>query len=901
MDEDQYMEALLANIDKAHLQNLRYCYKATDAVPKPLLHLMSAIHILTQPPSINGAQEEITWRLLQAELKDAERFVRKLHTVVMKSHTCEMRPVKLYLQQHPDVKLSKLRRINPTAGFLCEWLMTAINNAERNQPDIVKLKEGEDRAIEKVVASAMIKRKATGILEECSELKQMCAGAAADTTSHPEQEQNCLKATTTFSEKLYHEFDRSRLQIADALAKVTRVDVIELCGRRKPSPAVELCVAAVFAVLNPELFLAHDRNPPWDILRRMLANVDNFLRRMREFDIRTVNKEHMSLLSPFLELDSFHPLVLRRASRLAAGLCAWVRALSRAHQADLFSAVIPQFVHPQDMEGKSDETKPSALVTRKRFMGPSYNELLLDRLQMVIELPVALLRRTFEFYKRTHGTISVEILENVFRDIIRSASQDGLNTTVGLQNYREFQTMSERLSQSNDELITQLKSRFATEVFRNNKIERAVPSEVSWEMIERSEAQRNEIASSLKAAEAELSVSREQLNPSELEELSTFVHPPPACALVIAAARIALTPATEEPPEDLSWDASREILKNGEPFVASIRAVDPLTIQPASVELLQSYTSNEYFTPEKIPSPAIAAANICRWVLALMQVAAVAQNLPSAAAAALTATPPRKPQRGRRGTVAPPSSPHNGCGTAKAQMATAAWKVLEQSEEGSSKKLMQAVQLLHEMESTRTVKQSNNSAKNRQLQQLAALVNEVDVEQLKCKIPSAATLFEWVQQSVVRSMPVRTPKPPPLSTGSQSARNRPSFSNVHSIVRPPKLSAPVTPVAQRSSELQRRPSNGSSAKVQACLGRMRESKTAVSFRSTKGHSVRLAKQSAPPKLACPQLPSPTKVLLETGWTAPPEHVTVTCASFGDEKENVSTQLEPCQSPIRTST
>ena len=125
-----------------------------------------------------------------------------------------------------------------------------------------------------------------------------------------------------------------------------------------------------------------------------------------------------------------------------------------------------------------------------------------------------------------------------------------------------------------DWLISELKSRLARLVLTTD------PSvvDVPWWMVESTEAKRSALASALVTAQAELDSSLLELKPSRIKQLSTFAHPPVACALVVAAARIVL--AEGATPDDLSWDSSREILKDAQGFVDSVRAVDALMIQP---------------------------------------------------------------------------------------------------------------------------------------------------------------------------------------------------------------------------------------------------------------------------------------------------------------------------------
>jgi hypothetical protein len=128
------VEDVLCMIDRAHLQDLRYCYKVREAVPQPLIDLMSAILLLILPN-----KQDVDWRTIQHCLKNADEFISRLHEVARMSHTCNITSAQRFLKAHPAVQPAKLRRINPTAGFLCQWLFSAIQNAEDSKPNAHKL------------------------------------------------------------------------------------------------------------------------------------------------------------------------------------------------------------------------------------------------------------------------------------------------------------------------------------------------------------------------------------------------------------------------------------------------------------------------------------------------------------------------------------------------------------------------------------------------------------------------------------------------------------------------------------------------------------------------------------------------------------------------------------------
>ena len=128
------VDDVLGMIDRSHLQDLRYCYKIKDAVPQPLIDLMLAILLLIFPN-----KTDVDWRTIQTCLKNADEFIARLHEVARMSHTCNITSAQRFLKAHPGVQPAKLRRINPTAGFLCQWLFSTIQNAEDSKPNSQKL------------------------------------------------------------------------------------------------------------------------------------------------------------------------------------------------------------------------------------------------------------------------------------------------------------------------------------------------------------------------------------------------------------------------------------------------------------------------------------------------------------------------------------------------------------------------------------------------------------------------------------------------------------------------------------------------------------------------------------------------------------------------------------------
>lgn len=73
----------------------------------------------------------------------------------------------------------------------------------------------------------------------------------------------------------------------------------------------------------------------YDLAKVMIADI-GFIKSIRHFgsyEKDNINEETIELLSPYLELEQFKPVVARNASRAAEGLCAWVRAMTFYHEA----------------------------------------------------------------------------------------------------------------------------------------------------------------------------------------------------------------------------------------------------------------------------------------------------------------------------------------------------------------------------------------------------------------------------------------------------------------------------------------------------------------------------------------------------------------------------------------
>lgn len=113
------------------------------------------------------------------------------------------------------------------------------------------------------------------------------------------------------------------------------------------------------------------------------------------------------------------------------------------------------------------------------------------------------------------------------------------------------------------------------------------------------------------------------LNAKELTEMRSFAKPPKEVVDVMATVLILLSPG-KVATRDRSWNAAQQAMKRGgEAFLQTLKSFDKENIQPAIITALQPYLSNPNFNGQYIASKSKAAANLCDWVVNIVEVCTI--------------------------------------------------------------------------------------------------------------------------------------------------------------------------------------------------------------------------------------------------------------------------------------
>lgn len=74
----------------------------------------------------------------------------------------------------------------------------------------------------------------------------------------------------------------------------------------------------------------------WGPAQQMLAE-NNFLISLKEYDKDNMPDQLMGLIRPYISNPMFDPIIVRKASKAAYGLCCWIRAMESYHKVNKVS------------------------------------------------------------------------------------------------------------------------------------------------------------------------------------------------------------------------------------------------------------------------------------------------------------------------------------------------------------------------------------------------------------------------------------------------------------------------------------------------------------------------------------------------------------------------------------
>ena len=119
-----------------------------------------------------------------------------------------------------------------------------------------------------------------------------------------------------------------------ALNTLSKSDITEVKSMTKPPPGVRLTMEAVCIMLAVEPDMVKNPNAPpykipdyWGPAKKKVLNDLNFLNKLRNYPIDTVDPNIVARVMPYIENPDFNDKEIRRASKAAAGMCKWVHAV----------------------------------------------------------------------------------------------------------------------------------------------------------------------------------------------------------------------------------------------------------------------------------------------------------------------------------------------------------------------------------------------------------------------------------------------------------------------------------------------------------------------------------------------------------------------------------------------
>ena len=114
---------------------------------------------------------------------------------------------------------------------------------------------------------------------------------------------------------------------AAAVDCISKSMLTELKSMAKPPAGVDLVTAACLVLVEREY-----KNHKWDRAKKMMANVDQFLAKLRAFRAEDISEADVKRVEVFVSNPAFTVEVMRFKSLAAANLCTWVLSICRFHR-----------------------------------------------------------------------------------------------------------------------------------------------------------------------------------------------------------------------------------------------------------------------------------------------------------------------------------------------------------------------------------------------------------------------------------------------------------------------------------------------------------------------------------------------------------------------------------------
>jgi dynein heavy chain len=119
-----------------------------------------------------------------------------------------------------------------------------------------------------------------------------------------------------------------------ALKTLSKSDIVEVKAMKKPPPGVKLTMEAVCLMMRVPPNKIKDPEGGtkkiedfWGPAQKVLLSDPRFMTNLIEYDKDNITDDIIDKVSPYTEMPTFQPDIVKKASVAAAGLCKWVHAM----------------------------------------------------------------------------------------------------------------------------------------------------------------------------------------------------------------------------------------------------------------------------------------------------------------------------------------------------------------------------------------------------------------------------------------------------------------------------------------------------------------------------------------------------------------------------------------------
>ncbi|KAJ1494218.1 microtubule-binding stalk of dynein motor-domain-containing protein, partial [Baffinella frigidus] len=155
--------------------------------------------------------------------------------------------------------------------------------------------------------------------------------------------------------------------IAEAEAALQTIDkkaLTEMKALTSPPAGLEDVTAGVMVLLSKGLI---PKDLSWNGTKKMMGNVDNFLKQLINFDKNNTPEEACAYIEQHLmSKESFNPERMRSKSQAAAGMCAWVINIVKYFR--MYQDVRPKRLRMEEADQRLQNANDSMAAVRDRLI-----------------------------------------------------------------------------------------------------------------------------------------------------------------------------------------------------------------------------------------------------------------------------------------------------------------------------------------------------------------------------------------------------------------------------------------------------------------------------------------------------------------------------------------------------